>query len=83
MTHGDTPAKVLRYELQQAEVNGTEIQERRIAQRREALDRRLEGGLSKRDNNWNWKHLEDYRGFLYFIESMSNFPLSPCGPIPL
>lgn len=65
---GDDSKKVLRYALQQAAVNITETPERIERPVAESA-----GTLAKRDNNWNWKHLEDYRGFLYFIESA--FPL--------
>lgn len=73
---------VLRYPLQQAEVNVTDFPERKIRPGERAVDERLRGRLAKRDNNWNWKHLEDYRGFLYFIESAFSPGISHFSPFP-
>lgn len=68
----DGSKKVLRYALQQREVNITMLPDPpKEARPVEAGLANRPGGLTKRDNDWNWKHLTDYRGFLYFIESAS------------
>ena len=77
---GTSTQKVLRYQLQRAHVNGTEFERRRIVRREAAVDESSGGKLARRDSNWNWKQLEDYRGFLYFIESAS--PLSSPEMVP-
>ncbi|PKS05589.1 hypothetical protein jhhlp_008107 [Lomentospora prolificans] len=68
--------KVLRYALQQTEVNATAPGRRRWqhkSRRRKAKlggeeeEEEEEERLDRRDK-WNWKHLEDYRGYLYFME---------------
>ncbi|CAI4220119.1 unnamed protein product [Parascedosporium putredinis] len=68
-----TEGKALRYALQQTRLNITEATA--AAQRRweHRMRRRIgeeEGGGAglERREKWNWKHLEDYRGYLYFME---------------
>ena len=74
---GHGQAKVLRYSLKETPFNGTALRRRgRMASSDAALKERRAGVLDKRAN-WNWKHLEDYRGYLYFIESTLPASSSP------
>lgn len=63
-------AKVLQYSLQEEPVNGTALR-RRMRSRVTTPSKEGDSTLEKREN-WDWKHLEDYRGYLYFIESTSS-----------
>lgn len=66
-TGKDGAAKVLQYSLKETSVNGTALQ-RRMRSSDTAPSEDRDSTLEKREN-WNWKYLEDYRGYLYFIES--------------
>ena len=60
---GEPESKVWRIPVQREYLNASDGTE--VAYRRRRLAER----------GWGWKHLEDYRGFLYFIESMQGRPL--------
>src|SRR5690554_2145612 len=66
--------KVLRYPLQKTAVNGTALRRRRRSVQRVPIQEEEEeeegqGGRLEKREKWHWKHLEDFRGYLYFMES--------------
>ena len=75
----DGADKVLRYSLQQKQFNGTAAttarrrRQQHKARRRDAMFESDEEARLVRREKWNWKHLEDYRGYLYFMESKFSF----------
>lgn len=66
---GDGPVKVLRYSLKETPINGTALERQRRMTPRDIASSERRGSVLDKRAKWNWKHLEDYRGYLYFIES--------------
>ncbi|SPO03615.1 uncharacterized protein DNG_06298 [Cephalotrichum gorgonifer] len=56
--------KVLWYPLKQEALNETVVRRRR----RLVKEVVSEGSLGKRQSRWTWKHMDDFRGYLYTME---------------